>query len=105
MATMQYAKFPQFQYQKFEGHRYQTYNPQTQTLGFSYHPIIPKPATPAPPEKDNKEVTDNEPEKKENTEQQVAAEENPPAPAEESPAPPQDEGNVIVSINKFTPTN
>lgn len=98
MATMQYARLPQFQYQKFDGnHRYQSYNPQT--LGFTYHPISPKPATPAP----EKEVTDTEPEK-ENTEQ-VVAEENPPAPAEESPAPPQDEGNVIMSINKCTPAN
>jgi hypothetical protein len=87
MATMQYAKIPQFQYQKFEGqHRYQSYNPQT--LGYTYHPLSPKPASPVP-EKDNKEVTDTEPEK-ENTEQ--GTEENPPAPAEDSPAPPQDEG-------------
>jgi hypothetical protein len=97
MATMQYAKLPRFQYQTFEGqHHYQSYNPQT--LGYTYHPIAPKPATPAPPEKDNEEVTNTEPEK-ENTEQaaEQAVEESPPAPAEESPAP-QDEGKSLCQF-------
>lgn len=77
-----YAQLPQFRYQSFGGHHYQTFD--RKTLRFSTHPIIA-----AQSGEENKDSADPEPEKAAEAEQPAKVEEKTSeeatnAPAEES---------------------